>query len=713
MTIADISRFVLRHRKTVILFWLVLAVIAVASVGRAVNALDDGFELPGSESTDTNEELMRTFGTGGISSSIVAVLQLPEGTTIQTPGVTDELDTALTKLASDVPGVRIASWLSTQHPALVSEDGRTTYALIYVPASGLNGGIPRLEPIEQSLSATTVAGTSFQFTGFSLLEAGGEESGDNSALIETLAGGLGALIVLLWAFGSFLAILPVLMAAISIVTTFLVVWGLTTITDVSAVILFLISLIGLGIAIDYSLLVVTRWREERAKGIANDEAVQRAMETAGHAVIFSGTAVGIGLIALAAIPIPLIRSIGIGGMLIPLVSVIVSITLLPALLATIGPRMDWPRLRRGDQVSPFWHRAGEFAVKRRWVATVIALVVLAALTIPALSIKVGQPGIDSLASSGPAHDATETLEQSGLPVGALTSFEIVARDTVDLPALLSTIEAVDGIAGAIAPDDPAWRRNGNIAITVIPEEDANNSNEGRALLTRIRDAIEDEPAVIGVGGSPAVNADFITVTYRNVPLAIAIVVVITFLLLVRAFRSLLLPLKAIVLNVLSIGAAYGVIVMIWQWGWGSDLIGGTEATGAITNWLPIAIFSFLFGISMDYEVFTLARMREEYELTGDTNEAVIRGMSHTGRLVTTAAIILGLAFVALGAAPGTTLKIMATGLAAGIVIDATIVRGLLVPAMVSLMGKWNWWLPSWLGWIVPDEDHSIAIVELL
>jgi RND superfamily putative drug exporter len=230
-------------------------------------------------------------------------------------------------------------------------------------------------------------------------------------------------------------------------------------------------------------------------------------------------------------------------------------------------------------------------------------------------------------------------------------------------------------------------------ITFLPTADA-NSDAGRTTFDAVRKAAHVGNAPARVGGDAADRADFIAAVYGNFPLMVAVIAVITFLLLVRAFRSLLLPLKAVLLNVLSVCAAWGILVLIWQRGYGSNVIWGIPSTGAITAWVPLMVFAFLFGLSMDYEVFILARMREEYDRTGSTDEAIIQGIGRTGRLVTCAALILTLAFVSLASAPVTDLKIFATGLAAGILLDATVIRALLVPALVSLMGRWNWWLPT-------------------
>jgi putative drug exporter of the RND superfamily len=257
----------------------------------------------------------------------------------------------------------------------------------------------------------------------------------------------------------------------------------------------------------------------------------------------------------------------------------------------------------------------------------------------------------------------------------------------------AALRDVDGIHGAIAPND-GWRTGDSAIVMAFPTPDG-SAGEASDLTAAVRDVAHAEGAGVGVGGALAQNDDFIDAVYGNFPLMIALIGVITFLLLARAFRSLLLPLKAVILNIVSIGAAWGVMTLIWQYGHGSEEIWGIDPTGAITAWMPLMVFAFLYGLSMDYEVFILSRMREEYDATGDTNEAVVRGIGRTGRLVTSAALILFLAFLSLAASPGTDVKVLASGLAAGILIDATVIRALLVPAVVSLFGKWNWWMPSW------------------
>jgi putative drug exporter of the RND superfamily len=262
----------------------------------------------------------------------------------------------------------------------------------------------------------------------------------------------------------------------------------------------------------------------------------------------------------------------------------------------------------------------------------------------------------------------------------------------------------------VAPEGPGWRRDGSVLVEAVPAPDF-GSGAGEDTLEAVRDTAHAAGADVRVGGQPAANADFIDAVYGSFPLMIALITITTFILLARALRSLLLPAKAIVLNVLSVTAAWGVLVLIWQHGYGSELIWDIEATGSVPSWMPLLIFAFLFGLSMDYEVFILARMREEYDRTGSTETAVVQGIARTGRLVTSAALILFLAFIAMASGPETDAKMIATGLAAGILLDATVIRALVVPAVIALMGRWNWWLPSWPARLLRVEPCALRPPE--
>jgi RND superfamily putative drug exporter len=684
-----LTSFVLDHKRLVLGLWLLVALAAFAAMKPAGESLSQQFNVPGREGYETNRELAAVYGNGGDVAPLVPVVTLPEGTTVDSPGVARELGVATERVEAALPEARVASYASTGDRAFVSRDGRTTFALVYIPAKGgVTPGQAEARLAQSALSGVTVAGSAVRVTGLDALRAGaGDDGGGAGVLLETLVGALGALLVLAFVFRSFMAFVPLLMAAVAIPTTFLLVWPVASVTDVSVIVQFLVALIGLGIAIDYALLVVARWREERERtDLSNATAVRNAMQHAGSAVVFSGTTVAISLLALVAVPIPALRSIGVAGLLIALVSVAVATTLLPVVLATVGPKLDRPFRRREDRASRGWSAWARLVVRHRWVAAIASTAVLAALVLAASTIQLGSPRADSLAQVGPARAGLEQLKESGIGTGPLSPFEALVRSG-DPEAIAQGLGKVDGVQTAVAPAD--WRRDGTAIVTVLPSGDG-NSAAGRATLERLRAA---SPAGVTIGGEAAQSADFLDAVYGNFPLMIALISALTFVLLARAFRSLLLPLKAVALNLLSVAAAWGLIVLVFQHGFGSEAIWGIEATKAINVEMPIVIFAFLFGVSMDYQVFIISRMREAFDRTGSTDSAVVEGVGRTGRLVTSAALILGLAFVAFSATPGTEAKSFATALGGGILIDATLIRGILAPAAVALLGRWNWWLP--------------------
>ncbi len=693
-SMTTLTRWVLAHKKLVVGLWLVLAIGGFAAIKPAGDALSTSFNIPGSQAFAANGRIAKIYGSGGNIAPIVAVVTLPRGRSVDSPGVRGQLAAAIAKVRTALPHARAASYASTHDRAFVSKDGRTTFALIAIPASGgVNPGQTEARQAQAALADVNVGGAPVRITGLDALRAAaadGNQGGGASLAIEALVAGGGALLVLAFVFASWMAIVPLLMAMIAIPTTFLLIWPLATATDVSVIVKFLVALIGLAIAIDYALLVVVRWREERARpGTSNETAVVKAMQHAGRAVVFSGSTVGISLLALVVLPVPFLRSLGIAGMLIPLVSVAVAVTLLPVVLATIGPRLDRRQTGRADRPSRGWSAWARGIVRHRGVAAVTSMAVLGALLVAASSIHLGNPRADSLAQSGTARAGLDQLTASGLGTGPLSPFDALVRSG-DADVVAHALAKVDGVQSAIAPAD--WRRDGTAVITVIPMADG-NSAEGRATLGRMRAVTRELPGDVGIGGSAAQSADFLATVYGDFPLVIALISALTFLLLARAFRSLVLPLKAVLLNLLSVGAAWGLMVLVWQHGWGSHAIWGIGATGSINVEMPIVVFAFLFGISMDYQVFIISRMREAYDRTGSTPEAVVEGIGRTGRLVTSAALILGLAFVAMSAGPGTEAKMFATALGGGVLLDATLIRGILAPALVALLGRWNWWLP--------------------
>ncbi|MGZ4608661.1 MAG: MMPL family transporter [Actinomycetes bacterium] len=702
-----LAGFVLRHRRLVMVFWLLMFVVGGWAASQTTSRLTVDFSLPGQPGYETEKQILATYGNGGSNPPTLAVVTVPQGTTVddQLSKITPVFD----QVKAALPGTRTVDYADTKNPVFLTDDKRTTYMMVY-PQEFKSftdvGPDVAMRPILEKASKDT--GLAFGVTGYNLLAQGTDNPKGPSLLVETLLGALGALAVLCFLFASFLALVPLLVAGVSILTTFTIVLLGTYVIDISFVVQFLIALVGLGVAVDYSLLVVNRWREERAHGRDNHDAVVVAMKYAGSAVVASAGTVAISLCALLVIPVPLLRSMGIGGMLIPLVSTLVVLTLLPALLGSVGPRVDWPRIRHEERASRGWTVWARLVVRWRWAAAGLALVILGGLIVPIFGIKIGQAQTDSLASGGPAYEQLQTLRRGGVPPGVVSPLEVLVKGSDpagSASAAVATATQVDGVAAAFAPDNSQWRKDGSALVGVIPVDEAVDSTKAH-VVTRVDEALKQVPGVVGIAGVGATVLDYINAVYKKFPYSLGLIALVTFVLLVRTFRSILLPIKAVLLNILSVAATFGATVLFWQEGHGSEQIFGIAPTGAVTFWLPVLIFAFLFGLSMDYEVFILARMREEYDKTTDTNEAVIVGLARTGRLVTGAALILFMAFIALASSPGTDIKVFATALGIGILLDATIVRALLVPALVSLFGRWNWWLPSWAARPLRVEPHE-------
>jgi len=381
-------------------------------------------------------------------------------------------------------------------------------------------------------------------------------------------------------------------------------------------------------------------------------------------------------------------------MLIPAVSVLVSITLLPALLSLLGHRINSLRVMPkrfvtvSDAESGFWARWAGLVIRRPLPVAAVGTAIVAVLLVLGAQLNPSEAQAKDFPGSGDAIVGRDALTKAGISSGAFKPF-VILTPSDKAAEVVSRVSAVEGVSGAAAP--PAWQKDGYSLVEAIPSHDG-SSKAVRGTITRVKDALPDGATL---GGVAPEDRDFVHAVYGNFPYVLLFVILLTFVLLARAFRSLLLPLKAVILNLVSLGAAYGIIVFIFQQGHGSQAIWNVPATQSIIPWIPLMIFAFLFGLSMDYEVFMLTRMREAYDETGNTGQAIALGLARTGKLVTSAALVLMFAFFVLSTSPGTDIKQFGIGLAAGIIFDATVIRALLVPALMRLMGRWNWWLPHW------------------
>ena len=517
-----------------------------------------------------------------------------------------------------------------------------------------------------------------------------------------------ALLVLLVIFGFSVAVaIPFVFAACTIGGALAAVAVVAELTPTSTYVTNLVVLIGLGLAVDYSLLIVHRFREELAGGFGPNEAVIRTMATAGRAVVFSGVAVAIGLGLLLFVPVPFIRSMGVAGLLVPLVSIAAALTLQPALLSVLGYRIS--RRRAPDPDRGWWARLARTIMRRPAVVLALGTAFLLTLAAPALALRLS-PG--SFSGIPHAPESTQGLEllRAGVGAGAVTPTHVVIdAGRSGAAARASTRNDVERLTDELAADPevhivasgrrpPYVDDDARYARVIVVGRHEYGDEETRAFVRRLRDTLVPAAgfstrSTVVVGGAPAQGADYLSATYGAFPWLVLAVLAATYGTLLLAFRSLLLPLQAVLLNLLTVAAVYGVLVVVCQWGVGADVL-GLEATGHVEAWVPVFLFATLFGLSMDYEVFLVTRMRESWDHVGDNTRAVAHGLARTGRIVTAAGLIMVAAFSGLVAGHVAGLEQLGLGLAVGVLIDVTIVRALLVPSSMAVLGRWTWWLPG-------------------
>ena len=543
-------------------------------------------------------------------------------------------------------------------------------------------------------------------------QAFGETIGEDLARAEAIAIPI-SLVLLLLVFGSVVAaFLPVLIAGVAIVGTFLALYLITLATDVSVFSINLATALGLGLAIDYSLFMVSRFREELATGSSTEDAVARTMQTAGRTVAFSALTVAVSLAALLIFPLYFLRSFGYAGIAVVLIAGAAALFTLPALLSVLGPRVDKfrvgraPRADRADRSGRFFGRLASTVMRRPIIIGAPIAILLAVLAVPFLGVSFGLPDDRSLPADSTARVVGETL-RSDYPGGATSLASVVLPRSTEEDAAaaaariseLPGVSQVDTASGSYAggelaeppgPQSARYAAGDGIYLDVGSGVEP-ISPEGEALVRDIRDLELSSTAL--VGGDAAALVDSKSAIFGLAPFALAIIALTTFVLLFLLTGSVLVPVKAIVLNVLSLGATFGAMVWIFQDGHLSDLLGFTP-TGTLDTTTPILMFCIAFGLSMDYEVFLLSRIKEAHDLTGDTNLAVVTGLQRTGRIMTAAAAVLAVTFIAFSTSGVAFIKLMGVGLTLAILLDATIVRSLLVPAFMRLAGEANWWAPA-------------------
>jgi len=697
--------------------WTLVAALLLALAGTVGGSFVDDLVAPGSQSEQAQRLLEERFSDAA-GGSALAVFAAPAGARL------DARRPAIAAATARVGGVEHVAAVTDPFAAdAVSPDGRIAIAEITfdVPAQAVDPA---------TLSAVTAALAPARDAGV-VTELGGDaafinaESGTSST---EAIGLLVALVVLVVAFGTVVAALvPIALALVTVAAGLGGVALLANALDVSGAAPTIGAMIGLGVGIDYALFVVARYRENRSGGQDNRAALSNAMASSGTAVLLAGGTVVVAMAALALTGLGFLTSIGLGTSLVVLFAVTSALTLLPALLTLLGDRIDagrLPRRRRATQGARGTHGAGgadrraedtlwwRFAhrVSRRPLPYLLgAAVLLLALAAPALSMRTGFPDAGDDATST-SHRRAYDLLAEGFGPGVNGPLLLVAdlrepgARLADLPALAARVAADPGIVSVEAPwVSPAGDTAVLRAVPTTPPADAATS----ATLDRVRALM---PGNVAVSGLTAMTDDLTSQLADTLPVFIAAILVASFLLLMVVFRSLVLPLKAAVLNLLSIGSSYGVLVAVFQWGWLGALF-GLHDTYLIASPMPTIFFAVLFGLSIDYEVFLLSRIREEYDATGDNAESVARGMAGTGRVITSAALIMTVVFLGFVVDPSPLVKMLGLGLSVAIILDATVVRMVLVPAAMALFGRANWWLPGWLDRRLPHVSgaHGAAV----
>ena len=690
--LARLAHTVARHRRAIIVAWVVLTLFGGFAAGQVSKRWYQSFSIPGKSAYEANQRTLKAFGSGVRPPDVVVFRTSGDATK------SGAIKQAMQRAAATMPGARTSSYFSTGSLMYVSRDRHTTFEEVYPPGLAKFDTKSGADRMRAAAATGLPPGISVNVTGHDPLEEASTHGGGGgpSVLLEAVIGGLGALVILLFVFGTLPAVLmPIAVAVASILNTFTLVWVLTYITNVSIIVQFLIALVGLGVAIDYALLMIFRFRDELREGEDVETALVETMTHAGRSVIVSGSTVAVGLLSMIILPLPFLRSIGIGGMLIPAVSVITAITLLPALLATLGTRINSLRVLpkrfvdRGHPEDGGWGRWARFVLRRPWPVAIVGITIVAVLAGIGTQLNPNESQLKNFPGTGTAIAGRQILADAGISPGVMKPFDVLVEHGGNPQTVAAKLSKVDGIAGATAP--ASWRRGSDSIVEAFPAIDGAAPGI-QGVINRGNEALRGTEATLA--GVPAVDRDFVHAVYGNFPYLLAFVLVLTLILLARAFRSIVLPIKAVLLNLASLAATFGIVVFIFQEGHGSSLWNIT-ATQAITAWIPLMIFAFLYGLSMDYEVFMLSRMREAYDETGSTNRAIELGLARTGKLVTSAALILMFAFLVLSSSPGFEIKEFAIGLAAGIIFDATVIRALLVPALMRLLGEANWWMPHW------------------
>lgn len=699
---ARIGRFSARRRKPLMIVWLLVALGAAPLAVTVNGALSGaGWEAQGSIAQQVRDELRSDFPQLGAEAAVVVVQQA-------TPiaGDPSNVQKVLTALqgAEGVKGTADPIAMPADS-GLISQDGLT--ALIPVQlAARHDADLPESAGavIDTVRGLTFGEGTTVNVTGEWPVWSDFNKSNEQALHKAELLSGLPTLILLFIAFGSAVAAgLPLILAVAGIAVGFGGLHLATSFTPLSVWSMNFSMMIGLAVGIDYCLFIVSRYREEREDGKDAVEAMASTLDTAGKAVFLSGLTVVLSLAALFLVPVMVFRAMALGMIFSVVAVAIASLTLLPAVLVSLGDKVlvkrgkaDPDRAAEGR-----WTRWTAGAMRRPAITLTIGLVLLLALAAPALGMRLGMPGAHVVDEGRSSRDGYDTLVEAFGPGAAAPLF--ITVDGTEATAVVDTARQDAGVADARIVSEPA-PNSGRLVVRVIPTTAVDNSKTSD-LVARLRESMSSQAPTALVGGPAAQNHDLTGVLTGKAPLSILLIAAVAFLLLLIVFRSLTLAISSIILNFISVAAAFGFATLVFQHGVGASLI-GIQEQGFVDAWAPLFFFALLFGLSMDYQLFLLAAIRERFQATGDTQLAIRDGIARTGRPITNAALIMIVVFIAFGVTGPIPPTELGVTLALAVLLDATIVRMMLVPSLMKLLGEKNWWIPKWLDKVLPRVDFS-------
>jgi len=702
-----IGRFCSRHHWPTIAVW-VIAAVALVVLGQAGDSkTNDNLTLPGTGSTEATEALEKNLPEQAFGSNPL-VFQAKAGAALTASKYKTAIDQSVQRLNGLHDVNSAVNPLTPAGAAFLSRDRSVAYVPVVL-------GVGPGELTESQAAAVLDAGNPAVAAGLKVSVGAyiGQALSKPDTGASDAIGIAAAIVILLFAFGTATAmVLPIFSAVLGLACALSVIRMLEHVVQVPSVASTLATMIGLGVGIDYALFIVTRHKLQLADGMELRESIARATATAGGAVVFAGFTVVIALCSLAFAGIPLVSTLGFTAAIAVVIAVAAATTLLPAMLGALGPRINSLRVSfgkagPGDSEPHGWTRWARGVASRPWRAAIAALAILVVLALPIFQLELGQNDISALPKSTTARQAYDSLTEgfgpgvSG-PLLIASEFRTAAEAKEVLPGLEKRVGAAADVAEV---SEPTLDKAGKFAVFTVISNSAPWTDETVSLVedlrsTAIPKALAGTGAVANVGGQTAGYIDLATQIGDKLPLMIAIVVGLSFIVLLLAFRSLLVPVKAAVMNLLSVAAAYGVVTAVFQLGWASSLI-GLDHSIPIVSFVPLLMFAILFGLSMDYEVFLLTQMQEHYKAHGDAKRAVIEGLANTGRVITSAAAIMVCVFTSFVLNGNPLVKEFGVGLAVAIAIDATLVRCLLVPAVMVLLGKRMWWMPRRLDRILP------------